>query len=113
MDHLENSLPVRILAARLTVRRTVHCNCQARSRVKYSGCSRKLTSWTLTTTGTEQPRGAVYWTCSRSGRSRRTCIARSKPSRRNGLAEIRRVRMLEEIDCAALSVDTYATNSEL
>ena len=32
----------------------------ARKRGKNSGCSRKLTSWTLTTTGTEQASGAVY-----------------------------------------------------
>ena len=37
----ENSLPVRIRAARRTVRPTVRCNCQARSRVKYSGMFQK------------------------------------------------------------------------
>src|SRR5215469_2506080 len=93
MDLRENSVPVNILAARFTVRRTVHWSCHARSRVKYSGCSRKLTSWTLTTTGAGQPKGAVYCTCNRSGRSWRTFMARSKPKRRNGLLETRRVRM--------------------
>ncbi len=44
MLRFENSLGVRIFAAARTVRCTVQRNCSARSRVKYSGCSRKLTS---------------------------------------------------------------------
>ena len=56
----ENSLGVRTRAARSMVRRTVKRNWAARSHGKYSGCSRKLMSCTLTTTGTEQPSGAVY-----------------------------------------------------
>src|SRR5207245_2871195 len=57
---------------------------------KNSGCSRKLTSCTLTTTGTGQNSGALYWTCSRSGRSRRSLLDRSNPRRTNGLGDTRR-----------------------
>ena len=41
MDAREKSVPVRILAARFTVRLTVRCNCHARPRLKYSGMFEK------------------------------------------------------------------------
>ena len=99
-------------AAERTVRRTVQRNCAALPRVKYSGCSRKLTSCTLTITGTRQPIGAVYCTCSRSGASCRSFMANSNPRRKNGFAEIGRVATRRGIHDAAFSADTYATNSD-
>src|ERR1700689_2882735 len=59
---LENSLGVRMQRAAFTVRQTVKRNCIARNAVKYSGCSRKLRSCTVTTIGAEQLSGAVYCT---------------------------------------------------
>ena len=64
-------------AARSTVWRTLQRNCIARVRGKYSGCSRKLTSCTVAITGAGQANGAVYWTCSKLGRSAATRRGRS------------------------------------
>ena len=54
MHWAENSLGVRTRAAIRTVRRTVIRNCQTRAGGKYSGRSRKLTSWTVATTGANE-----------------------------------------------------------
>ena len=80
---------------------------RARSRVKYSGCSRKLTSWTLTTTGTGHASGAVYCTCSRSGRSWRQPAWQGRiPSERRGWSPLAGSECCCGRLCAALSADT-------
>ncbi len=67
-------------AARLTVRATVRRSCEPRSDVKYSGCSRKLTSCTVTTVGIFENSGAVYCTWMRSGRPRGSALRGPSPA---------------------------------
>src|SRR2546425_6323827 len=112
MAELEKSLRVRILAAERTVRFTDQRSWSARERGKNSGYSRKLTSCTLTTTGTGQASGAVYCTCSRSGRSWRRWLDSSKPRRTKGLADTRRTAKRAGTQGERSSTDRYVTNSD-